>query len=247
MYSWVTEVDVRCILPTMGVPTIVLHRSGNRHHRVEFGRYLAEHIPDAKYVELPGADSLPFHAGDFRPLLDEVEEFLTGTKAPPLVDRRLATMLFTDVVGSTRFAAEQGDRAWVELSRSHDEIVREHLRTYRGQEVDHTGDGFLALFDGPARAVTCAARMVEALRELGVTIRVGLHTGEIELIGDAVRGLAVHVAARVMAAAETGGVLASATVKDLVLGSGIDFADRGTHRLKDVPGDWRLYEVVSTP
>jgi class 3 adenylate cyclase len=247
MYRWVTEVDVRCILPTIRVPTLVLHRSGNRHHRVAFGRYLADRIPDAKYVELPGADSLPFHAGDFAPLLDQVEEFLTGTKASPLVDRRLATMLFTDVVGSTRFVAEQGDRAWVELSRSHDEVIREHLRTYRGQEVDHTGDGFLAVFDGPARAVTCAARMVEALRELGVTIRVGLHTGEIELIGDAVRGLAVHVAARVMAAAETGGILASATVKDLVLGSGIDFADRGMHSLKDVPGDWRLYEVVSTP
>ena len=247
MYGWVTRIDVRCVLPTIRVPTLVLQRSGSRHHRVAFGRYLADHIPDAKYVELPGADSLPFHAGDFGPLLDEVEEFLTGTRASPLPDRRLATMLFTDVVGSTRLAAERGDRAWIELSRSHDEIVREHLKTYRGQEVDHTGDGFLAVFDGPARAVTCAARMTEALRKLGVTIRVGLHTGEIELVGQAARGLAVHVAARVMAAAETGGILVSGTVKDLVLGSGIDFADRGTHRLRDVPGDWRLYEVVSTP
>jgi len=247
MYRWVTEIDVRCVLPTIRVPTLVLQRSGNRHHRVDFGRYLADHIPDAKYVELPGADSLPFHAGDFGPLLDEVEEFLTGTRASPLPDRRLATMLFTDVVGSTRLAAERGDRAWIALSRSHDEIVREHLKAYRGQEVDHTGDGFLAVFDGPARAVTCAARMTEALRKLGVTIRVGLHTGEIELVGQAARGLAIHVAARVMAAAETGGILVSGTVKDLVLGSGIDFADRGTHRLRDVPGDWRLYEVVSTP
>jgi class 3 adenylate cyclase/pimeloyl-ACP methyl ester carboxylesterase len=247
MYRWVTEIDVRSILPTIRVPTLVLHRAGNLHHRVAFGRYLADHIPDAKYVELPGADSFPFHAGDFTPLLNEVEEFLTGTRATPLPDRRLATMVFTDIVGSTRLAAERGDSAWIRLARSHDEIVREHLATYRGREIDHTGDGFVAIFDGPARAVTCAARMVDALRELGVTIRVGLHTGEIELVGDEIRGLAVHVAARVMAVAEKGGILVSATVKDLVLGSGIDFAERGTHRLKDVPGDWRLYEVVSTP
>ena len=180
-------------------------------------------------------------------MLDEVEEFLTGTRASPHLGRRLATMVFTDIVGSTQLAAERGDRDWNTLLRSHDEIVREHLRTFRGEEVDRTGDGFLAIFDGPARAVTCAARLVEALRDLGVTIRVGLHTGEIELVGGAVRGLAVHVAARVMSAAETGGVLVSATVKDLVLGSGIDFAERGTHRLKGVPGDWQLFEVVSTP
>jgi class 3 adenylate cyclase/pimeloyl-ACP methyl ester carboxylesterase len=247
MYRWVTEIDVRCILPTIRVPTLVVHRAGNRHHRVAFGRYLAEHIPDAKYVELPGADSFPFHAGDFTPMLDEVEEFLTGTKASPHLDRRLATMVFTDIVGSTRLAAERGDSAWSKLLRTHDDIVREHLRTYRGEEVDRTGDGFFAIFDGPARAVTCAARLVDALRELGVTIRVGLHTGEIELVGGAVRGLAVHVAARVMSAAQDGGIFASATVKDLVLGSGIDFAERGTHRLKGVPGDWQLFEVVSTP
>ena len=247
MYRWVTEIDIRSILPSIRVPTLILHRVGNRHHRVEFGRYLAEHIPQAKYVELPGADSFPFHAGDVTPVLDEVEEFLTGTRASPLLDRRLATMVFTDIVGSTRLAAERGDRAWISLVRSHDEIVREHLKAYRGREVDHTGDGFLAIFDGPARAVTCAARMVDALRELGVTIRVGLHTGEIELVGNATRGLAVHVAARVMSVAEDGGILVSATVKDLVLGSGIDFADRGTHRLKGVPGDWQLFGVVSAP
>lgn len=247
MFRWVTEIDVRSVLPTIRVPTLVLHRVGNRHHRVPFGRFLAEHIPEAKYVELPGADSFPFHAGDSTALLDEVEEFLTGTRAPAVLDRRLATMLFTDVVGSTRLVAERGDSAWIRLLRTHDEIVREHLRTYRGREVDHTGDGFLAVFDGPARAATCAARMAEALRELGVTIRVGLHTGEIELVGDSVRGLAVHIAARVLAAAGDGGILVSATVKDLVLGSGIQFADRGTHQLKDVPGDWQLFEVVSAP
>jgi class 3 adenylate cyclase len=247
MFRWVTDADIRSVLPTIRVPTLVLHRRGNRHHRVAFGRYLADHIPDATYVELPGADSFPFHAGDPTQLLDEVEVFLTGTKASPLLDRRLATMLFTDVVGSTRIVAERGDSAWVSLLRSHDEIVRAHLRTYRGDEVDHTGDGFLAVFDGPARAVTCAVRMTEALRELGVTVRIGLHTGEIELEGEAVRGLAVHIAARVMSTAESGGILASATVKDLVLGSGIEFADRGTHELKDVPGEWQLFEVVSAP
>ena len=247
MYRWVTQIDVRSVLPSIQAPTLVLHRRGNRHHRVEFGRYLAEHIPDAKYVELPGADSFPFHAGNVTPLLDEVEEFLTGTKASPVLDRRLATMLFTDVVGSTQWVAEQGDSAWISLARSHDEVVRELLKRYRGYQVDHAGDGFLALFDGPARAVTCAARIVEALHELGVTIRVGLHTGEIQVVGNVVRGLAVHIAARVMAAAERGGILASATVKDLVIGSGIEFADRGPRQLKGVPGDWQLYEVVSTP
>lgn len=153
----------------------------------------------------------------------------------------------TDIVGSTRLVAERGDRACVSLVQSHDEIVREHLKAYRGREIDHTDDGFLAIFHGPTRAVTCAARVVDALRELGVTIRVGLHTGEIELVGNAIRGLAVHVGARVMSIAEDGGILVSATVKDLVLGSSIDFADRGTHDLKGVSGDWQLFEVVSTP
>jgi class 3 adenylate cyclase len=247
MYRWVTEIDIRSILPSIRVPTLVLHRAGNRHHRVAFGRYLADHIPEAKYVELPGADSFPFHTGDYTPLLDEVEEFLTGTRSSPLLDRRLATMLFTDVVGSTELVAERGDSAWARLAKSHDDIVRAHLNTYRGHEVSYAGDGFLAIFDGPARAVTCATRLVEALSELGVTIRVGLHTGEIELVHDVVRGLAVHIAARVMSAAENGGILVSATVKDLVIGSGIAFADRGTHRLKGVPGDWQLFEAVTTP
>ena len=247
MYRWVTEVDIRSILPTVRVPTLVLHRSGARHHRAEFGRYLADHIPGAKYVELAGADSLPFHAGDFTPLLDEVEEFLTGTRAEPVLDRRLATLLFTDIVGSTRIAAERGDRAWVALSQSHDEVVREHLRSYLGREVDHAGDGFLAIFDAPARAVTCAARMAESLSVLGIRIRAGLHTGEVQVMGDAVRGVAVHIGARVMNAADRGGILVSRTVKDLVVGSGIEFADRGKHRLRDVPGDWQLFEVVSAP
>jgi class 3 adenylate cyclase len=247
MYRWVTELDVRSILPSIRVPTLVLHRRDARHHRVAFGRYLAEHIPDAKYVELPGADTLPFNAGDFVPLIDEVEEFLTGAKAAPVLNRQLATVMFTDIVGSTELAAERGDVAWVQVVRQHDDVVREHLDTFRGREVDHTGDGFLATFDGPARAITCAARLVEALKARGITVRAGIHTGEVELVQGTLRGLAVHIAARVMAAAECGGILVSRTVHDLVVGSGIEFEDRGTRELRGVPGSWVLFEVISAP
>jgi class 3 adenylate cyclase/pimeloyl-ACP methyl ester carboxylesterase len=246
-YRWVTQLDVRAVLPTIRVPTLVLHRAGNRHHRVEFGRYLAETIPGAGHVELPGADSYPFHAGDFTPLLDHVEQFLTGTRAEPALDRLLATLLFTDIADSTGIAAERGDAAWLELLDQHDRIVRDFLQRYRGVEISHTGDGFVARFDGPARAVTCAARLAEALRGLGLAIRAGLHTGEVELVGDQVGGLAVHVAARVMAAAEPGRILVSGTVRDLVIGSGIEFTPRGRHRLKGVPGSWALHEPVSVP
>jgi class 3 adenylate cyclase len=247
MYRWVTEIDVRSVLPTIRVPTLVLHRSGNRHHRVVFGRYLADEIPDAKLVELPGSDSFPLQSGDIDPLLDEIEQFLTGTKTEPSRDRMLATILFTDIVGSTNLAAERGDAAWLEVLGKHDDTVREYLRRHRGREVKHTGDGFLALFDGPARAVTCAARLRDALEGIGLTIRAGIHTGEIELAGGEVGGLAVHLAARVMAAAEQGGVMVSGTVKDLVVGSGIEFVERGDHHLKGVPGTWPLFEAKSVP
>ena len=248
MYRWVTQLDVRAVLPSIRVPTLVLHRTGGRHHRVAFGRYLAEQIPGAKLVELPGADTFPFHAGDFAPLLDEVEEFLTGRVSRPLLSRQLATILVTDIVDSTRRATELGDRLWAELAGAHHEIVQRLVGDYRGTYVDSTGDGALAIFDGPARAVTCAARLAETLRdELGLTIRAGLHTGEVERSGGEVRGVAVHLAARVMAAAADGGVLVSGTVKDLVVGSGIEFADRGVHELKGVPGRWSLFEVVGGP
>jgi class 3 adenylate cyclase len=247
MYRWVTELDVRSILPSIRVPTLVLHRRDARHHRVAFGRYLAEQIPDAKYVELPGADTLPFNAGDFGPLLDEVEEFLTGTRAVPVLNRQLATVMVTDIVGSTQLAAERGDAAWVQVVRQHDDVVRQHLDAYRGREVDYTGDGFLATFDGPARAVTCAARLVDVLKARGITVRAGIHTGEVEVVQGTLRGLAVHIAARVMAAAERGGILVSRTVRDLVVGSGIEFEDRGTRELKGLPGSWVLYEVISAP
>ncbi len=246
-YRWVTRVDVRSVLPSIRVPTLVLHRTGNRHHRVEFGRYLAESIPGARLVELPGADSYPFHTGDFPALLDEVERFLTGTKAEPTLDRVLATILFTDIVDSSEMAASLGDAEWRDLMREHDRVVREHLRRYRGIEIRHTGDGFLARFDGPARGVTCAARLTEALAGLGITMRAGLHTGEVELVGDEVAGLAVNLAARVMAEAEHGGIMVSGTVRDLVVGSGIELIARGEHALKGLPGTWPLFEVESVP
>jgi class 3 adenylate cyclase/pimeloyl-ACP methyl ester carboxylesterase len=248
MYRWVTQIDVRSVLGSIRVPTLVLQRSGARHHRAAFGRYLAEQIPGARYVELPGVDTSPFHAGDPAPLLDELEEFLTGTRARAVRDRRqLATILFTDIVGSTRLAAERGDAAWTELIHRHDDVVRTELARHRGRELSHTGDGFLALFDGPARGVICAARIAAALRELGISVRAGLHTGEVELVDGGARGLAVHLAARVAAAAGEGVILTSGTVRDLVIGSGIEFADRGEHELRGVPGGWRLYSVETVP
>jgi class 3 adenylate cyclase len=246
-YRWVANLDVRMALSAIQAPTLVATRSDARHHRPTFGRYLADHISGATYVELPGADTYPFQAGDSDAVLDQVEQFLTGAPAVPPVDRVLSTVLFTDIVGSTETAARIGDAAWIILRQSHDDLVRENLRQHRGREVNHTGDGFLAMFDGPARAVTCAARIAKELNELGVEIRAGLHTGEVELTGDQVGGLAVHLANRIMAEAEPGAVLVSGTVKDLVLGSGIEFADLGRHELKGVPDTWSLFEVTKVP
>jgi class 3 adenylate cyclase len=246
-YRWVTQVDVRAALPSIRVPTLVIQRRDARHHRAAFGRYLAEHIPDARYLELPGADTYPLQAGDFGPLLDEVEQFLTGTRAAPALDRVLATLLFTDIVDSTRLAAGQGDAAWLETLHRHDRLVRDLLRAHRGVELRHTGDGFLARFDGPARAVTCAARLADAVAELGIQVRVGLHAGEVELAGTEVGGLAVHIAARVMAEAAAGEILVSGTVRDLVIGSRIEFEPRGDHCLKGVPGEWPLFAATHVP
>jgi class 3 adenylate cyclase len=234
-------------LPAIQAPTLVVTRSDAMHHRPTFGRYLADHISGAAYVELPGADTYPFQAGDSDVVLDQVEQFLTGAPAVSPVDRVLSTVLFTDIVGSTQTAARIGDAAWISLRQSHDDLVRENLRMHRGREVSQTGDGFLALFDGPARAVTCAARIIEQLGELGIEIRAGLHTGEVELSGDQVGGLAVHLANRIMAEAGPGTILVSATVKDLVLGSGIEFVDRGPHQLKGVPDIWTLFEAIRVP
>jgi pimeloyl-ACP methyl ester carboxylesterase len=236
-----TEIDVRAVLPTIRVPTLVLHRSGDRDASVEEGRWIASQIPGARFVELPGEDHLPW-VGDVDTLLDEIEEFLTGVRPAPNPDRMLLTLLFTDIVGSTRRAAEVGDRRWRELLDAHHAAVRGELERFRGREVDTAGDGFFATFDGPGRALHAAAAIRDALRPLELEIRAGVHTGECEVVGAAVRGVAVHVAARVAGRAAAGEILATSTVRDLVAGSGIVFADRGSAELKDV-GAWHLYEA----
>jgi pimeloyl-ACP methyl ester carboxylesterase len=238
-----SEIDVRHVLPTIRVPTLVLHRTGDVTVDVEAGRYQAAHIPGAKYVELAGIDHLPF-AGDSEAVLQEIQEFLTGARPVPELDRVLATVLFTDIVGSTELAARLGDRRWRDLLDAHHAAVRGELRRYRGREVKTAGDGFLATFDGPARAIRCADAIRAAVHTLGIEIRAGLHTGEIELMGDDVGGIAVHLGARVAAEAGSGEVLVSSTVRDLVAGSGIEFDDRGTHVLKGVPGEWRLFAAT---
>jgi class 3 adenylate cyclase len=239
------EADVRHVLPAIRVPTLVLQRSDDAYRHPDHGRYFAASIRGAKYVELSGRDNLPY-VGDQDAVLDEVEEFLTGVRHGPEPDRVLATVLFTDIVGSTQRAAELGDRRWRDLLERHDAVVRRELDRGRGREVATTGDGFLATFDGPARAIRCAHAIAERVQALGLEVRSGLHTGEIELAGDDVRGIAVHIGARAAALARPGEVLVTSTVKDLVAGSGITFEDRGEHTLKGVPGEWRIFLVTST-
>jgi class 3 adenylate cyclase len=235
-----TQVDIRPILPAIRVPTLILHRTGDLDSHVGGARWMAQQIPAAKYVELQGNDHVPWR-GDQDAILDEVEEFLTGVRRGPEPDRVLATVLFTDIVGSTPRAAAVGDRRWREVLDTHHRAVRRELERFRGREVDAAGDGFLAVFDGPARAVRCAAAAAAAVRSLGLELRAGVHTGEVELMGAGVGGIAVHIGARVAALAGPGEILVSNTVKDLVSGSGIEFADRGIHTLKGVPGEWRIF------
>lgn len=238
------QIDIREVLPAIRVPTLVIHRVQDPVVPIEASRYLAEHISGAKLVELPGADHFPF-VGDTDGLVDEVEEFLTGSRPTRGPDRVLATVLFTDIVGSTERAAELGDRRWTELLAEHHRLVRAELARHRGREVRIEGDGTLSTFDGPARAVSCATAIRDAVRALGVEVRAGLHTGEVELAETGVEGIAVHIGARVAALAQPGEVLTSSTVKDLVVGSGIEFADRGLHSLKGVPGEWQVHLVTS--
>jgi len=223
---------------------LVLHRTGDQDANVAEGRYIADRIPGAKFVELPGVDHLPW-AGNQEDILDEIEEFLTGIRPAPEPDRVLATVLFTDIVGSTERAASLGDRAWRELLEQHHAVVRRELAHFRGQEIDTAGDGFFATFDGPARAVRCAAAIRDRIRASGLEVRAGVHTGECERMGDKVGGIAVHIGSRVAGLAGPGEVLASSTVKDLVAGSGIVFEDRGAHALKGIPGEWHVFQVAS--
>ena len=241
IWTRVYEIDVRHLLPQVSVSTLVLYRT--RKRIAAYGRYLAEHIRGAKSVGLAGEDIL-YWVGDTGPMLDEIEEFLTGIRSGAPTDRVLATMLFTDIVGSTDRAAELGDRRWRDLLDRHDQSVRVQLKRFRGREVKTVGDGFVVTFDSPGQAIECALAIRDSLRTLEIDVRAGIHTGEIEVRGDDVAGLAVHIGARVSALASPGQVLVSSTVKDLVAGSTVAFGDLGEHELKGVPGIWRLFAVL---
>ena len=244
IFEMFLDIDVRDVLPTIGVPTLVVHRRGDRVVNWRAGRHLAEQIPGARYVELPGIDHLPW-SGDVEALLGEVEEFVTGARSTPEPERVLSTVMFIDIVGSTERASKLGDARWREVLSGYQDAVRAQLERFRGTEVKTLGDGHLATFDGPARAIRCAQAVVESVSALGLGVRVGVHSGEVELIGDDVGGIAVHIAARVGALAGEGEVLVSSTVKGLVAGSGIEFEDRGSHALKGVDDQWQLFAALS--
>ena len=237
------QLDVRAALPSIRVPTLVMCRSTDRMTPFAWSQYLAEHIDGARLVDLGAGDHV-FFTGDTESLLRELHEFLTGTPGGPVPEDVLATVVFTDIVGSTERAAALGDTEWHRVLERHDDLVRAELARWRGREVKQLGDGFLAAFEGPARAIRCAQAITEGVRRFGLEIRAGVHTGECERRGDDLAGMAVHIGARVGAAADAGEILVSGTVRDLVVGSGIAFADRGTHELKGVPGEWRLYAVA---
>ena len=238
-----TQIDIRAVLPVIRVPTLVLHRVGDADSNVNEGRYIADRIPGARFVELAGADHLPY-VGDVDAVVGEVEEFLTGTRAAPDSDRVLTTVLFVDLVGSTSLAATLGDGRWRQLLTDFRAAMRPELDRWRGGHLRIEGDGLLATFDGPARAVRCAAAIRAAAHGLGLETRAGVHTGEVELVEAGVEGIAVHLGARVSAVAAPGEILTTGTVRDLVAGSGLRFEDRGAHSLKGVPGEWSLFSVM---
>jgi class 3 adenylate cyclase len=236
-----SQINVGDILPAVRVPTLVIHRTGDKVVSVEGGRDVAANIPGARLVELPGDDHFFYVGENADAISDAIEEFLTGSRTPVAADRVLATVLFTDIVGSTEKAAALGDQRWRDLLDNHHATIRRNLARFRGHEIKTTGDGFLATFDGPARGVRCACAIAEEIRPLGIEVRAGLHTGECEMIGDDVGGIAVHIGARVAALAGAGEVLVSSTVRDLVAGSGLRFGDRGSQSLKGIPGEWRIF------
>ncbi len=243
LVEMLASTDIEPVLPTIRVPTLVTHQTGDRYIPVEIGREVAEMIPGARFVEYPGEDTYGWVEA---PGIEDVQEFLTGRRPDREADRVLATVMFTDIVGSTEHASRLGDIGWRGLLSEHNEVVRAAVARWRGSVIKSTGDGFLATFDGPARAVRCAYEIVQAVAELDLSLRAGLHTGECELVGSDVAGIAVHIAARVMVQAEAGEVLVSSTVKDLVAGSGLSFAERGSHELRGVPGAWSLYALESS-
>jgi class 3 adenylate cyclase len=242
LYRMNTGIDIRQVLPTITIPTLMLHRTGDLDANVEEGRWIAAQIPGARFLELPGDDHLPW-VGDQDRLLDEAEEFLTGTRPAPEIDRVLATVLFTDIVGSTKLAVRLGDRGWRDLLARHHTVVRRELERFRGREIDTAGDGFFATFDGPGRAIRAACRIREAVAELDISIRAGVHTGELEIMGTKFGGVAVHAGARVLALAQPGEILVTRTVVDLVSGAGLTFEPRGSQPLRGLPGEWPLFAV----
>jgi class 3 adenylate cyclase len=244
MLPVLTELDVRTLLPTIRVPTLVVHHADDQLIPPAQGEYVADHISVAKYVALPGRNMYHF-VEPWRASFQEIHEFLTGHQANVADDRVLATVLFTDIVDSTRRAADMGDRDWHALLDAHDAVVRAQLARFRGREVNTSGDGFLAMFDGPQRAIRCAMAIRDAVQSLGIQVRAGLHTGECEIRGDDIGGIAVHIGARVSALAGPNDVLVSSTLRDLVIGSGLEFEDRGAHELKGVPGEWRIFAAAA--
>jgi class 3 adenylate cyclase len=236
------QIDIRQVLPAIRVPTLILHSVNDQTLPIGGSRYIAEHVPGARLIELTGADHIPWLA-DADAVVEEVEEFLTGARHGAEPDRVLATVLFTDIVGSSERAASLGDRRWKDLLESHHSVIRHELALFRGREIDTAGDGFLAAFDGPARAVRCACAIMDGVHSLGIEVRAGLHTGECETMGQKLGGIAVHIGSRVAAMAQAGEVWVSSTVKDLVAGSGLSFQDRGVCPLKGIPGAWNLFKV----
>jgi class 3 adenylate cyclase len=244
LFAMFLDIDVRHVLPTLRVPTLVLHRHGDRIVNWRAGQWMAAQIAGARFVELSGQDHFPWF-GDSDAVIEEIREFLTGVRVAAEPDRVLATVMFTDVVSSTERAAALGDRRWRDLLDAHDAAVRHQLVAFRGREIKATGDGFLATFDGPARAIRCASAIRDAASGMHLDVRVGLHTGEIEIRGDDIGGMAVHIGQRVSTLAQPNEIMVSSTVKDLVAGSGIEFEDRGDHKLKGVPGPWRVFAVTT--
>lgn len=242
-YGWLQRVDVTSALPSVTVPTLVIHRRDNVYHRVAFGKWIADRISGAEWIELDGADSHPFHVGDYSEILDRVEDFVTGAVVNPEQNRRLATVQFTDIAGSTERAAELGDEAWLDVLEAANRICEQQIERFGGTGIRSTGDGYLAIFDGPAKGVTTARAILDEVRSLGIEMRAGLHTGEITLHGDDIGGIEVHIASRVIDLAPECGIAVSSTVKDLTVGSAIHYEPMGTFELKGVPGEWDLYEV----